>query len=98
MALTAAQQVALERLQEDESLTSELTDATARALLQWGEEQIRAGVPGDAVLAALRAANHSGAATSAEILIAAQAKLAAMPTQPASTSLWSRVRHWLSGA
>ncbi len=37
MPLTREQHAALERLNEDETLTGELTDNLARSLLHWGE-------------------------------------------------------------
>ena len=48
---------AVERLHEDESLTADVDDAAAGALLHWGEEQIRAGRPEEDVRRGIRALN-----------------------------------------
>jgi len=40
---------AIERLLTDESLTADLDDASARALLRWGQEQIQTGRPEEIV-------------------------------------------------
>ncbi len=76
MPLTREQHAALERLNEDETLTGELTDNLARSLLHWGEQQILAGLPVADVTRAMRAANHSGAETSPDLLAAAATRLA----------------------
>lgn len=47
--ISAGQQIAISRLLEDESLTGGLDDAPARVLLDWGVEQIEAGLAGDEV-------------------------------------------------
>lgn len=49
---------ALSRLYEDESLTAEVNDDAAKALLRWGEEQIRAGRPEEEVRRGLRAVSR----------------------------------------
>ena len=46
---------AIERLLSDESLTADVDDAAAKALLRWGEEQIKAGRPADTVGPAVKA-------------------------------------------
>lgn len=48
---------ALERLYEDESLTADVDDTAAKALLRWGEEEIKAGRPEEAVRRGIRALN-----------------------------------------
>lgn len=54
------QQVLIERLYETESLTDNLTDTDAKALLKWAEGQIRNDTNGEIVIAAVGAANASG--------------------------------------
>jgi hypothetical protein len=53
-------QALIERLYENESLTDNLTDAEAKALLRWAEEQIQHDTADSIVTAAVRAANQSG--------------------------------------
>lgn len=48
---------ALERLHEDESLSADVDDSAAEALLRWGEEEIKAGRPEEAVRRGIRALN-----------------------------------------
>lgn len=85
---TEEQLAALERLREHESLTDNLTDAPAKALLNWAEQQILRGVPADSVFAAVRAANRSAAQSDESALAVAQAALEKVetPAQPASTT------------
>ena len=59
--MTPEQQALIERLYENESLTDNLTDADAQALLKWAEEQIRNETDGELVTAAVSNANQSGA-------------------------------------
>lgn len=66
----------IERLYENESLTDNLTDTDARALLQWAEEQIRGRTDGALVTAAVRNANQSGTEGVQALLAHAQAFLA----------------------
>lgn len=73
--MTEDQRAAIERMHENESLTGELTDPQARALLGWGEEEIQAGKSPDAVFAAIRTANKSGAQSESELLAVAQSHL-----------------------
>jgi hypothetical protein len=49
---------AIERLYQDETLTADVDDATAKVLLRWGEERIRAGRPEEEVRQAIRALNR----------------------------------------
>src|SRR5205809_4788972 len=60
MALTFDQRNAIERLRENESLTDNLTDTDARALLDWAQKQIIANTDSTLVQAAVSAANASG--------------------------------------
>jgi len=76
MKLTAQQRAALERLHESESLTDNLTDADAQALLDWAQQQIIADTDGDLVRAAVNAANTSGAQGAQILLAQANATLA----------------------
>jgi hypothetical protein len=46
---------AISRLYEDESLTADVDDAAAKALLRWGEERLKQGAAEDAVRQGLRA-------------------------------------------
>lgn len=62
MELSSEQKSSLERLYENESLTDNLTDADAKAVLQWAQQQIIADTDGDLVRAAVNAANESGQA------------------------------------
>ncbi len=76
-------ELAIERMRENESLTDNLTDDLARALLVWAEQQIRKGIAFERVVSAMRAANHSQATTrEALILIAQRALKAAQPARP----------------
>jgi DNA primase len=76
MKLTAQQRAALERLHESESLTDNLTDADAQALLEWAQQQIIADTDDDLVRAAVNAANTSGAQGAQILLMQANATLA----------------------
>ncbi|MBI4674583.1 MAG: hypothetical protein HY741_23305 [Chloroflexi bacterium] len=69
------QQALIERLYENESLTSNLTDAEAKPLLQWAEAQIRDGANAELVIAAVNAANQSGAEGIQALLVQARAFL-----------------------
>ncbi len=68
---------AVERLYEDESLTADVDDATARSLLRWGEAQIQAGRPPDQVRRTIRALSKVIAGRSALSPAAARARLEA---------------------
>ena len=50
----------IEQLHERESLTDNLTDTDAQALLKWAEQQILSKTPAELVTAAVNAANTSG--------------------------------------
>ena len=76
MALTEQQTAAIERLRENESLTGNLTDKPATAVLTWAEEQIKASAVYEDVVAAVKAANRTGAEDVDEALGAAQKSLA----------------------
>ncbi len=52
--------MAIERLYENESLTDNLTDQDAKALLEWAQQQIISNTEGEMVTAAVSAANASG--------------------------------------
>ncbi len=75
MALTEQQAAAIERLRENESLTGNLTDKPAMAVLAWAEEQIKASAVYEDVVAAVRAANRTGTEDIDEALSAAQKSL-----------------------
>lgn len=60
MKLTPELKAQIERLYENESLTDNLDDAAARAVLKWAEEQIRGRADPGLVTAAVSAANQSG--------------------------------------
>lgn len=60
--MTLEQQALIERLYENESLTDNLTDTDAQALLKWAAEQIQNDADGELVTAALGNANQSGVA------------------------------------
>ncbi len=60
MELSSEQKMALERLYENESLTDNLADADAKALLQWAQKQILDNTDSELVATAVRAANESG--------------------------------------
>ncbi|MFN8470622.1 MAG: hypothetical protein U0822_00250 [Anaerolineae bacterium] len=77
MALTEQQAAAIERLRGNESLTGNLTDRSATAVLAWAEEQIRANAVYEDVVAAVRAGNRTGAEDVDEVLGAAHKTLAA---------------------
>lgn len=77
MALTDQQAAAIERLRENESLTGNLTDKPAMAVLAWAEEQIHASAVYEDVVAAVRAANRTGTEDVDEALGAAQKSLVA---------------------
>ena len=53
-------QTLIERLYENESLTDNLTDTDAKALLKWAEKQILASQNSELVTAAVSHANQSG--------------------------------------
>lgn len=60
MELSSEQKRSIERLYENESLTDNLTDDEAKAVLNWAQEQITANHSGELVTAAVSAANQSG--------------------------------------
>ncbi|GEM_PF-2323305 len=60
--MTSEQQALIERLYENESLTDNLTDTDAQALLKWAAEQIQNDADGELVTTALGNANQSGVA------------------------------------
>jgi hypothetical protein len=60
MELTPEQENAIARLYENESLTENLTDRDAQALLEWAQGQIVANTDDALVRAAVSAANSSG--------------------------------------
>lgn len=76
MKLTSAQKNAIEQLYENESLTSNLTDDDAHALLDWAQNQITANADSNLVKAAVSAANASGIHGAAQLLAQAAAFLA----------------------
>ncbi|MDZ7379370.1 MAG: hypothetical protein ONB06_08485 [candidate division KSB1 bacterium] len=76
MSLSAEQRAALERLYENETLTSNLTDASAAAVLKWAEEQLNANAPEEKVLAALRHVNDAALTDPQQAVAAAQLFLA----------------------
>lgn len=78
MALTPQQKADIHRLRDNEMLTGNLTDASARAVLAWGEDQIAAGMSYDAVVAGIKAANRTGTEDPALALTAATTMLAAI--------------------
>lgn len=73
---TPEQKLAIERLYENESLTENLTDGDARALLDWAEQQIAANTDDQLVQAAVSAANQSGQAGVQSLLLSANSFLA----------------------
>lgn len=73
--MTEEQRAAIERMHENESLTGELTDPQARAVLAWGEEKIQEGESPDAVFAAIRTANKSGMQNESDLRAVAQSHL-----------------------
>jgi hypothetical protein len=60
MELTSEQKMKVERLIENESLTDNLMDDDAKALLEWAQQQIIANRDDTLVRAAVSAANQSG--------------------------------------
>lgn len=60
MELTPEQKMSVERLYENESLTDNLVDQDAKALLEWAQAQIVANTDEALVRAAVHAANQSG--------------------------------------
>lgn len=77
MALTPQQKTDIYRLRDNETLTGNLTDAAATAVLEWAEGQIAAGVAYDTVVAGVRAANGAETEDPAVALAAANQSLAA---------------------
>jgi hypothetical protein len=75
MSPTPDQQAAVERLYENEAIIDNLTSDVAQPLLQWAEQQILAGAASDAVVAAVGAANQSGAQEAMAALAEAQRTL-----------------------
>lgn len=63
MELTPEQKKEIERLHENESLTDNLDDASAQALMKWAEDRITANTDSQLVTAAVSAANQSGEAS-----------------------------------
>lgn len=103
-ALSERQQRAVERLSEDESLTEDLTDEPARALLKWASEQASA-LAGDAARSdeqvsealkelrkAVRAAAASGETDGAKLVDQAATALA-KAIKPAAESSTSGAEH-----
>jgi len=83
---------AIERLYQDETLTADVDDATAKVLLRWGEERIRAGRPEEEVRQAIRALNRVIArrATLAPAEAYARLRAAGLPVDEAVLSgLWA---------
>jgi len=76
MDLTPEQKRGIERLHENESLTDNLDDASAQALLDWAEDRIRADTDSSLVTAAVSAANQSGEASVQALVNNASAFLA----------------------
>ncbi|GAA5528004.1 hypothetical protein [Herpetosiphon gulosus] len=68
-------QAAFERLANNERLTDNLTDVTAKALLRWAEQQLQAGVAEADVLQAARQANRDDIVEVNEVLAAANSAL-----------------------
>ncbi len=66
---------AFERLANNERLTDNLTDNTAKALLSWAEQQLQAGVDEADVLQAARQANRDDIVDVSQVLAAANAAL-----------------------
>lgn len=75
MSPTTEQETAVERLYENEALIDKLTSDVAQPVLQWAEQQILAGADAEAVYAAVRAVNQSGAQDAAAALAIAQKEL-----------------------
>lgn len=87
---SSEQKLSIERLYENESLTDNLTDADAKAVLKWAQEQILQDKDGELVRAAVSTANASGQ-EGAQALVAQAAnflaqELQARATQPAPQS------------
>lgn len=98
MDLTPEQQARLARLYENESLTDNLTDTDAKAVLEWAQRKILGGAAeADLVTAAVSAANQSGEEGAAALLLQADDFLAqeikartmdsAQPNQPHLSTL-----------
>jgi hypothetical protein len=68
MELTPEQSSALDRLAENESLTDNLTDEPARALLDWAQQQILKNFDSQIVTAAVSAANQEGDASAQTVV------------------------------
>lgn len=79
--------LAIERLHEDESLTADVDDAAARALLRWGEEQVKAGRPETQVRQSIRALNKVIARRAELDAAAARARLEAAGLAAADAAL-----------
>lgn len=77
MALTEQQAAAIERLRGNESLTGNLTDKAATAVLAWAEEQIAANAVYEDVVAAVRAGNRTESDDVTQVMDAAHKSLAA---------------------
>lgn len=98
MSPTPEQKSAVERLYENEAIIDNLTSDLAQPILEWAEQQILAGVDAEAVVAAVRTANESGAQDATVALAAAQQALsptvnkattsapASAPAKPASVT------------
>lgn len=76
MKLTSSKKNAIAQLYENESLTSNLTDSDAHALLEWAQNQITANADSKLVQAAVSAANASGIQGAPQLLAQAAAFLA----------------------
>src|SRR5438034_10962890 len=79
---TPEQQSAVERLYENEAIIDNLTSDVAQPVLAWAEEQILAGKDAEAVSAAVRSVNQSGAQEAPAALAVAQQALAPVADQP----------------
>jgi len=73
--MTPEQQALIEQLYENESLTDNLSDVDAKALLKWAEEQVRNETDGGLVAAAVNNANQSGVEGAQALLTQASAFL-----------------------
>lgn len=73
--MTPEQQTLIEQLYENESLTDNLSDVDAKALLKWAEEQVQNETDGELVTAAVSNANQSGVEGAQALLTQASAFL-----------------------
>ncbi len=82
----------VERLYQDESLTSDVDDVAAKALLRWGEQQLAAGRPEEQVRQGLRALNKVIARRAGLDRAAARARLEAAGLSVDETALANLLR------